>query len=68
MSYRLKNSDFKLFLVILGGKASDLLVCMKEGIWLYFGVFCQGKMYPGREVGRECDGVPEWDKMEIRKV
>jgi hypothetical protein len=47
---------------------SDLWVYVEEGIGIYFGVFCQGKMYPGREVGRECDGVPEWDKMEIRKV
>lgn len=68
MSYRLKNSDFKPFLGIFDGKVSDLLVYVREGIGIYFGVFCQGKMYPGREVGRECDGVPEWDKMEIRKV
>lgn len=40
-----------------------------RGYRVYFGVFCQGKMYPGRrEDSRKCDGVPGWDKMEIRKV
>lgn len=48
MSYRLKNSDFKPFLGIFDGKVSDLLVHVGEGIGIYFGVFCQGKMYPGR--------------------
>nr|DAI12129.1 MAG TPA: hypothetical protein [Bacteriophage sp.] len=47
MSYRLKNSDFKPFLGIFDGKVSDLLVHVREGIGIYFGVFCQGKMYLG---------------------
>jgi hypothetical protein len=50
MIYRLKNSDFKPFLGIFGWEMSDLWVCMEEGIGMYFGIFCQGKVHPG--VGR----------------
>jgi hypothetical protein len=37
MSYRLKNSDFKSFLGILGWGMSDLWVYIGEGIGVYFG-------------------------------
>jgi len=47
MSYRLKNSDFKPFLGIFNGKVSDLLVHIREGIGIYFGVFLAGENVPG---------------------
>ena len=36
MSYRLKNSDFKLFLGIFDRKVNDLHVYVGEGIGIYF--------------------------------
>ena len=50
MSYRLKNSDFKLFLGVLDGKVRDTGAYVGEGIGIYFGVFSAGKSMPG--VGR----------------
>lgn len=48
---------------------SDLWMYVGEGIGVHFGIFLSGKSVPrGRGEGRECDGVPGWDKMEIRKV
>lgn len=55
MSYRLKNSDFKPFLVIFDGKVSDLGAYVGEGIGIYFRVFLSGKSIPqvgGIEVSR----------------
>lgn len=34
----------------------------------FLDIFVRGKYTRGRGEGRECDGVPGWDKMEIRKV
>lgn len=69
MSYRLKNSDFKPFLGFLEGKVNDLWVYIGEGIGVYFwDDFAREKCTPGRGEGRECDGVPGWNRMEIRKV
>ena len=47
MSYRFKNSDFKLFLGILCGKVRDLWVHVGEGMGVYFGIFLSGKSVPG---------------------
>ena len=47
MSHRLKNSDFKPFLGIFDGKMSDLLVYVREGIGVYFGIFLSGENVPG---------------------
>lgn len=47
MNYRLKNSDFKQFFGIFDGKVSDLWVHVGEGTGVFFGYFCQGKVYPG---------------------
>jgi hypothetical protein len=42
---------------------------MGEGIGVYFwDDFAREKCTPGRGEGRECDGVPGWNRMEIRKV
>jgi hypothetical protein len=49
MSYRLKNSDFKPFLGILGRKMSDLWVHIGEGIGCILRYFCQGKCARGKE-------------------
>ena len=69
MSYRLKNSDFKLFLGVFDRKVSDLYAHVGEGIDVHFGMFLSGKSVPGgRDRGRECDGVLGWDKMEIMMV
>lgn len=70
MSYRLKNSDFKPFFGIFDGKVSDLLVYVGEGIGVYFGIVLSGESIPRGRVGdsRECDGVPGWNKIEIRRV
>ena len=46
MSYRLKNSNFKPFLGILEGEMSDLLVYVREGIGVYFGIFLSGESIP----------------------
>ena len=46
MSYRLKNSDFKLFLGIFDGKVRDLCVYVGDGIVVYFGIFLSGKSIP----------------------
>ena len=46
MSYRLKNSDFKLFLDILDGKVSDLRVYIEEGIEVHFGMVLLGESVP----------------------
>lgn len=55
MGCRLKNSDFKLFLGILGEKMRDLGVHVEEGIGIYFGVFLSGRSIPR---------VVEWDWLE----
>lgn len=47
MSYRLKNSDFRLFLGVLEGKVRDSGAYVGEGIGIYFGVFLPGKSMPG---------------------
>ena len=47
MSYRLKNSDFRLFLGVLEGKIRDSGVYVEEGIGIYFGVFSSGESIPG---------------------
>jgi hypothetical protein len=52
MSYRLKNSDFKPFLGILGRKMSDLWVYVREGIGVYFGIVLAGKSIPGVGLGK----------------
>ena len=52
MSYRLKNSDFKLFLGVLDGKVRDVGAYVGKGIGIYFGVFSSGGNMPrGREKG-----------------
>lgn len=39
-------------------------VCREEGIGVYFGMFCQGKVYPGRE---KVESVMEcWDGIRWR--
>jgi hypothetical protein len=43
----LKNSDFKPFLGILGGKVSDLWVHVEEGIGVYFEIFLSEESVPG---------------------
>ena len=53
MSYRLKNSDFKLFLGIFDGKVSDLWVHVREGIKVHFGMFLLRESVPR---GVEIDG------------
>ena len=55
MSYRFKNSDFKLFLGILCGKVRDLWVHVGEGMGVYFGIFLSRESVPrgGEEDGRE---------------
>lgn len=60
MSYRLKNSDFKPFLGILGRKMSDLWVYVREGIGVYFGIVLAGESVP--RVWEEIESVMEcWD-------
>nr|DAY99696.1 MAG TPA: hypothetical protein [Caudoviricetes sp.] len=51
MSYRLKNSDFKPFLGNLGWGMSDLLVHIREGIEVHFGIVLAGESVP--PVGNE---------------
>jgi hypothetical protein len=46
MAYRLKNSDFRLFLGVLDEKVMNWWVCAGEGIGVYFGVFSSGKSVP----------------------
>lgn len=55
-------------MVFLGGNERFVSVCRRWYSGVFWDVFVRGKYTRGREVGRECDGVPEWDKMEIRKV
>ena len=42
-------------------------ICREKDIGVYFGIFCQGKVYPGRR-GRECELWFGLGKMEIRKA
>ena len=44
-------------------------VCRRGYRSVFLDIFVRGK-YTGGRVGngRECNGVPGWDKMEIRKV
>lgn len=52
MSYRLKNSDFRLFLGVSEGKVIDSEAYVGDGIRIYFGVFLSGESMPrGGEVG-----------------
>lgn len=43
-------------------------VCRRGYRSVFLDIFVRGKCTPGKGEGRECDGVPGWDKMEIRKV
>ena len=47
MSYRLKNSDFRLFFGVLDGKVRDSGVYIGEGIGIYFRVFLSGESMSG---------------------
>ena len=46
IGYRLKNSDFKLFLGIFDGKVRDLCVYVGEGIVVYFGMVLSMESVP----------------------
>ena len=48
MSYRFKNSDFKLFLGFVVWKSERFVsVCREECIGVYFWIFLSGKSVPG---------------------
>lgn len=47
MGYRLKNSDFRLFLGVLEGKVKGSGVYVGEGRGYILECFRQGKVYPG---------------------
>lgn len=40
----------------------SLWVYVGDGIGVCFGVLCQGKVYPGVEVGEGRKGVSGWDR------